>query len=258
MDKRIIFIDLDGTIKNDDRQVPQANIDAITQAKAAGHELVIATGRPFQYNQYINNKCENVFRYAVSSTGAIIYDFATQSIIATNPIPQTAVEAICKLDQPEIIWIMHCTDGLYSSEEHRDRNKIEVKQITRPIAEFFKTKTVCAICIVSTNFDIIKNLEPDILAIPCIQISNRSKVLTDSSYPRHQLAYYDITATGVSKGFGIKTLCDMLGIPKEHRIAIGDDINDLPMFAECGFKVAMGNALPKVKEIADHITDDKQ
>ena len=39
-------------------------------------------------------------------------------------------------------------------------------------------------------------------------------------------------------------------------MAFGDAFNDIPMFKETGISVAMGNAKPEVKQIADHVTDD--
>lgn len=41
-------------------------------------------------------------------------------------------------------------------------------------------------------------------------------------------------------------------------IAIGDDENDISMFKTCGYSVAMGNALPNVKSIADYVTLDNE
>ena len=47
---------------------------------------------------------------------------------------------------------------------------------------------------------------------------------------------------------------EILDIKKEESIAIGDDNNDLPMFEQVGYKVAMDNAIDIVKEKADEIT----
>jgi len=112
----------------------------------------------------------------------------------------------------------------------------------------------------SPDFDLIIGLEPKILANPGVYISNRHKHQTDPSFPKPKstmegVAFYDIISTGISKGSGVKFLCDLLGFPKESRIGIGDDLNDLSMFEEVGTSVAMGNALPKVKAVATHITD---
>ena len=57
-----------------------------------------------------------------------------------------------------------------------------------------------------------------------------------------------------NKGIAVKKMLEILNIKKEEAIAIGDDNNDLSMFEQVGYKVAMGNAINIVKEKADEIT----
>lgn len=256
MGKKVIFIDLDGTLKCDQKQVSKKNIDSMLRAKAAGHEIVFSTGRSFMYIDTLNKECGDVSRYAVSSTGSIVYDFKEQKILASSPIPKESAVALCKLAHPDAIWLVHCTDGLYSTQPHVDDQNHVHKHIEGSLGKFIQNKTVGAICIASPDFDLIKDMEPRLLAIPGIQIANRHKSLVNPDHPRRGLFYYDIIAKSVSKGSGVKALCDLLGIPKADRIAIGDDMNDLSMFAECDTQVAMGNALAKVRDAANKITDD--
>lgn len=55
------------------------------------------------------------------------------------------------------------------------------------------------------------------------------------------------------KYHGVAALREVLRIDKEHTLAIGDGINDLPLFANAGLRVAMGNAVDELKALADHI-----
>lgn len=93
-------------------------------------------------------------------------------------------------------------------------------------------------------------------SIESVKIINQHKSLIDSNFPKIGTIYYDIVDTNSSKGNAVKYFCDIFNISKENRIAIGDDHNDISMFNECGTKVAMGNALPVLKELADYVTDD--
>ena len=52
----------------------------------------------------------------------------------------------------------------------------------------------------------------------------------------------------------MRKLLEILNIPKEDTIAIGDDNNDLSMFEQVGYRVAVDNAIDIVKEKADEIT----
>ena len=65
-----------------------------------------------------------------------------------------------------------------------------------------------------------------------------------------------ITHKDGTKSHGVKRLLKLLSINKSEVIGIGDGNNDIPLLMECGFKVAMGNAVPELKAIADYIAPD--
>mgnify|MGYP000086119105 CR=1 FL=1 len=65
----------------------------------------------------------------------------------------------------------------------------------------------------------------------------------------------DIVEQEASKAMGLRRLCEYYGINLSHTIAFGDSMNDLEIIEEAGVGVAMGNALPAIKEAADYVTD---
>jgi len=250
---KTIFIDLDGTLMNDEKEITSETSAAVIRAKAAGHEIIISSGRSFPYVAYRNGQIGNVCRYAVTSTGSMVYDFVEKEILAINPIPTEAVSELLHFDHPNISWHFHCSDGLFANVEGDKGVSILT---TQPLDEFQKTKTVVAICIAGYDFDLMKSLEANILKVPGVHITNRHKALVDESFPKHGIYYYDITAEGVSKGIGVSALQKHLNLDPANCIAIGDDNNDIAMFVQCGTKVAMGNSIPTVKQVADIIIDD--
>lgn len=58
------------------------------------------------------------------------------------------------------------------------------------------------------------------------------------------------------KGAGLAVVAADLGIPLSQAVAIGDNYNDLDMFAACGTSVAMGNSPDEVKAAAGHLAGD--
>ena len=52
------------------------------------------------------------------------------------------------------------------------------------------------------------------------------------------------------------TIVKNIDIKKEEVIAIGDNINDYKMIQNAGLGIAMGESMPKIKEIADYVTED--
>lgn len=66
---------------------------------------------------------------------------------------------------------------------------------------------------------------------------------------------FDVMATPLeaTKQYGILKVAEILGIETHDIIGVGDGYNDFPLLMACGLKVAMGNSVPELKEIADYI-----
>ena len=60
----------------------------------------------------------------------------------------------------------------------------------------------------------------------------------------------------ISKGSGLRELCEILKIGVDECVAIGDGFNDLEILQTAGVGVAMGNARDEIKKIANYVTDD--
>jgi Cof subfamily protein (haloacid dehalogenase superfamily) len=71
---------------------------------------------------------------------------------------------------------------------------------------------------------------------------------------RSQPYYLDIVPAATDKGIFVTALGRRLGVPAAEIVTIGDMENDIPMFRKGGFSIAMGNASPKVKLLADAVT----
>jgi len=94
--------------------------------------------------------------------------------------------------------------------------------------------------------------EPAILdaAIARLPQTFRDKYTTVKSSP----FYFEILNKEASKGAAVANLAQHLGIKQEEIMAIGDNENDLSMIEYAGLGVAMGNAVPLIKEAANVVT----
>jgi len=63
----------------------------------------------------------------------------------------------------------------------------------------------------------------------------------------------DISHASVGKQYSILEVAEVLGIKTHEIIGVGDGYNDFPFLMACGLKVAMGNAVPELKAIADYV-----
>jgi hydroxymethylpyrimidine pyrophosphatase-like HAD family hydrolase len=64
----------------------------------------------------------------------------------------------------------------------------------------------------------------------------------------------ELTAPGIHKGRGLVELSERLGVPRRLVVAFGDGLNDREMLTWAGLGVAMGNADPATKAVADEVT----
>ena len=71
---------------------------------------------------------------------------------------------------------------------------------------------------------------------------------------RSQAYYLDITPAGTDKGVFVAGLMTRLNVPASDIVTIGDMENDVPMFRQSGFSIAMGNATPEVARLANAVT----
>ena len=75
---------------------------------------------------------------------------------------------------------------------------------------------------------------------------------------RSQKYYLDVTHPDANKGEVVKSLSRILAVPQSEIATIGDGANDVAMFAQSAFCIAMGNASPEVQSHADVVTDSNE
>ena len=73
------------------------------------------------------------------------------------------------------------------------------------------------------------------------------------SYDYDGMWYLEFFPDGSDKAVGLSTLCTLLNISLSEVVAVGDNSNDIEMVREAGLGVAMGNAVPELKEVADMV-----
>ena len=162
-------------------------------------------------------------------------------------------------------------DSVFELLDELYENKIEYSKFTQKYKESLEDNSFYGIVAIENNkfvykndvvqctiadsdFDKIKNLIPKIEEVENVEIKNRHKSLLDAKFKDDKTIFCNIANIDSNKGNAVKKLLEILNIKKEETIAIGDDINDLSMFEQVGYKVAVSNAIDIVKEKTDEIT----
>lgn len=244
-----LFIDIDGTLRNNNHEITPRTIDALKTVQHYNYLPILCTGNPYLYSARLSQEFDGT--YVISSTGATIYNCKTQALLYENSINQSNIQKLHQLIHGSGSDYVFSLDGEYvriSTNYTWEELQIKIKNYSIP-----------QIVLENYNFDYMLRICDQIKLMPSLQIANQSKLLTQKTAgPEHTKYSCDILNSGITKASGIQKFCKLLNIPKDNTIGIGDDLNDRDMFSACAYNVAMGNALEQVKLLADYVTLDNE
>lgn len=258
---RLIGIDLDGTMLNSEKKLSKRTYDACVNASKLGVVIIPATGR--HYNAVPKEVMDIPgIRYVLGMSGAALYDSAIDNCIYRDDMEKKlAVELIEKLSKYEILIDAFVGANAYRNES--DMDMVDRLAIPDKMKQFVKNsrKPVdnLRVFIEAGNDDVAKlvlNFLPDGNG-GCLyrdKIIEMMKVYSQLAVVSGGLNNLEITMATANKGAGLLKFAQLLGIPKEATMAIGDAGNDADMIKEAQIGVAMANSEPHILNIADYIT----
>ena len=251
---RILFLDLDGTLLNDQKEITPGNRQAIEQAIAAGHKVVIASGRPLKSTLLQAGRLGLAGEgcYVIAYNGAVIWDCAEKR------------QSVRKTLEPEDLFALFDEANKRELYIHTyDREDV----IVQPWNDGETVRRYCGLIHMEHRVmeDLTELSEPPVKAL-AIDFENRARLEAMRQWIQTNLegrvdcfssnrALLEIVPVGVNKGSAIRALCRRLDLPLENAVAAGDEGNDIPMLQAAGVGVAMQNATAPVKAAADYITE---
>ncbi|MBR3570800.1 MAG: HAD family phosphatase [Oscillibacter sp.] len=255
MESKILFLDLDGTLLNDAKELTDGNRAAMEGAVARGHRVVIASGRPLKSvrAQAARFGLDGAGCYAIAYNGAVIYDFAKQAQIYRKALAPEDLYAV--FDEAR-------RRGIYIHTYDREDVVIE------PRCDPETARRYCAR--LQFDFRVIRDIRKELSESPVkamsIDFTGQEKTAAFRDWILSEMRgrldsyfseryFLEIVPAGVNKGRGILQLCDILGIPRENSVAAGDEANDIDMLRAAGVGAAMANAIPEAKAAADYVTE---
>ncbi|MBO4471035.1 MAG: HAD-IIB family hydrolase [Clostridia bacterium] len=256
MNYQLIALDLDGTLLNSRKEIPEDAVRAIRKVCAAGKTVAFDTGRAVpELAEQIEQLPE--VRYAVFASGAGLYDIQEKKAFGLRGIPAAHTKQILSLARTKDIMpqlVLADRDVIQAS--HMDNLEHYNMGVYRPMYEK-------AMTLVPDIYAFAESCTEPFLKINLYHAEVEERVRSRKALeaPDLELVYSEISslecsAEGVSKGSGLERLCGLLHIPVEACIAVGDADNDIPMLKTAGFSIAMGNAPEHVKTAADRIVSD--
>jgi Cof subfamily protein (haloacid dehalogenase superfamily) len=246
---RLVATDIDGTLIRTDGTLSARTIAALARISAAGAAVALVTGRPVRWLRQLYDQLPEPLP-AVCANGAVVYDPETDEVLHTAPLQvEMLVEVARRLrdEVPDVALAVEVEDGRSFWHEERWPMRWDAEHhAVRVIATPDELTSVPAVKLLARS----GGSDPDSFAELVSGSLAGIAETTHSSYS----GLVEISAAGVTKAAGLAWLCQREGIAAQDVLGFGDMPNDLPMLAWVGRSVAVGNAHPAVRAIADDVT----
>jgi Cof subfamily protein (haloacid dehalogenase superfamily) len=239
--KKIVFFDIDGTLLDHDKVLPNSTKEAIFELKKKGIFIAIATGRaPFMFED-IRDELE-IDSYISFNGQFVVFE---NEVIYKNPLKTSLLASLLDASNSKhhpLVFLNEKT--MKSTIQFHDNIKISMDSLKIPQPnyepDFYKSNEIYQSLLFCEEKDEIfyQDQFPEILFLRWHELS------------------MDVIPKGGSKAEGIKKMIERIGFKLEDVFAFGDGLNDIEMLKAVGTGVAMGNASNIVKENADMITND--
>ena len=223
MSIKLVAVDIDGTLLNNQKEITPEVFSAVQDAKAAGVKIVIATGRPIAGVQKLLEELElnQPDNYVVTFNGGLVQDTVTGQELIKETLTYEDYLDIELLGRKLGVHMHAITkDGIYTA----NRNIVKCMFIDEP-----------------------EILDAAITKLPP-ELAEKYTLVKSAPF------YLEIVKKTVNKGAAILHLAEKLGLSKEQTMAIGDEENDRAMLEAVGSPVVMENGKEELKKIAKYIT----
>ena len=251
MKRRMLVLDIDGTLTNSRKEITPATLGAIHEMQRRGHVVVLASGRPTGGLRMIIRALgfDRSGGYAISYNGACVTQTATGETVFKNALPDYVPQWMHAYALEHDLGM--CTyvgnDLLCGTRTDRYLEKeTAINQFERVQVESFEPYMR------QDLYKVLLTAQPVRAAEHEKRLARR--FLGRLSVYRSEPYFIEVMARGVNKGDAIAGLLERLSMEREDVIACGDGLNDLSMIRYAGLGVAMGNAQQAVKDAADVVT----
>ncbi len=262
MPVKLIAFDLDGTLFDDRKRLPQENIAALRAADDAGILLVPATGRILQGlpDQLLQL---GLFRYFIFANGASVYDLDTETQLFSACIPPELAVRICEhMDTLPVLYDCYRGEWGYMTqwmyEAAPDFFALEpeilklVRRLRKPVPELKENIREVDVPLEKLQM----YFRPEQMAERERQLLELPRLFPEIAATSSLKNNIEINSIKAGKGRALLELCAQLGIAPEDTVAFGDGLNDADMLEAAGYGAAMENAADAVKQKADAVIEN--
>lgn len=243
----LVVCDVDGTLVDKEKKLTDATVAAVVRLTDAGVGFTIISARPMSGMMSIAERLALdvpmgafngglVFR----RDGSITEHHTIPPEVARGVFAAAAGAAVDRWVFADDRWHASTDVGVHVGRERLSSNQAPV------IRDDFDD--------LLDRADKITFVSDDAALLASLADQAKARFGAHATIVQSQTYYLDVTARRANKGDGIVALAAAIGAPLAKTVAIGDQANDLAMFARAGRSIAMGNATDAVKAAAADVT----
>ncbi|SFS47750.1 Cof-type HAD-IIB family hydrolase [Paenibacillus sp. BC26] len=244
---KLIAIDIDDTLLTDECTVTPGTKEALTAAMEKGVFVTLATGRMFPSAKKIAHQIElNV--PIITYQGSSVKTLLDEQVLYERYVPQNAAELLMQYCEEHNIHVQLYTDDvIYVKEDNqkaRDYSKLaNIPFVVEPDLKSLIKRPTAKMLMIDDPAR-LDQVAADLAPL----IGNQAHITKSKPH------FLEVTHKEGTKGHAIAFMAEHIGCSLDEVIAIGDSWNDHEMIETAGLGVAMGNAVQKLKDIAQYVT----
>ena len=250
---KLLALDIDGTLLNDQKEISPANIVAIQKAVDAGVKLVLCTGRILSgvkpYFEQLGLNAEN--EYVILNNGCALHQTSDWSLLDHHGLNADEIAYLADFARGFELPLTLCdVDNYYVVDQTANAHIIEDTQnifLTPKTISLEKTRNHHQPFFLA-KFVGQPSLVGDFMKEKDTELSKHFNTVLS------QPSIYETLPQGVSKATALQSLAEKLGLLPTEIMAIGDGNNDREMLEFAGLSIAMDNASTPIKALANHVT----
>ena len=252
---KLVATDLDGTFLKNDKSISKENLDALQSLGEKGILRVVATGRNLVKTQEVI-AAHIPFDYIVFSSGAGVYDCKNEKLLFSQNLDKQIVQQLSELlvardlnfhlfkPVPENFkcWYYRGSVPCSEFECYFDYHQSHAEPL--PANQNIDSDACQFLVVFPNNMDRFQALKDEIQAnFPEVKVVRTSSPL-ETGY-----IWMEIFHRSVSKGNGVKFVCDSLQIEHQYTLGIGNDYNDLDLLEFTNYSYLVDNGPHDLKEL---------
>ncbi|MCZ8515556.1 Cof-type HAD-IIB family hydrolase [Paenibacillus filicis] len=244
---KMLAIDIDDTLINDEKQITPGTAQALADALAHGVIVTLATGRMYASARQLASQLKlNV--PLITYQGALVKNALDGRVLYERTVPQSAARKLFEYCERYGLHLQTYLDDVLYVKESNEKAKDYAALSNIPFTVYpafheLADKAPTKLLIIDEPAKL------DDIALELRELLGQEVHITKSK-PH----FLEIMHREGTKGHALSHLADHFGVELSQVIAIGDSWNDREMLEVAGLGVAMDNAVPALKEIADYVT----